>query len=192
MPLKRCPKCGETKPFEAFSKCKSNRDGLQGNCKDCRRRYREANRDAEQERNRRYREANRDALLERKRRYHEANRDAELERNRRYYEANRDAVLERQRRYYEENSEAIWERNRRYYEANRDAEQERHRRYREENQDITAEVANRKNQPWTEAEDAYLMSSSDQITVQAVELGRTHSSVEKRRTTLRKKAKASA
>lgn len=147
MPLKRCPKCGETKPFEAFSKCKSRRDGFQSNCKDCKRRYREAN---------------------------------------------RDAIRERNRRYYEENIEAIIEYRRCYREENRSAVLEQARRYQKENQDITAEVANRKNQPWTEAEDAYLMSSSDQITVQAVELGRTHSSVANRRMTLRKKAKASA
>lgn len=33
--MKRCPKCGETKPFEAFSKAAKNKDGLHGHCKAC-------------------------------------------------------------------------------------------------------------------------------------------------------------
>lgn len=38
--MKRCPKCGETKPPAAFSRSSSARDGLQSRCKDCARRYR--------------------------------------------------------------------------------------------------------------------------------------------------------
>ena len=43
--VRRCPKCGEYKPAEAFSK--SSRDGLQTYCKDCCRLARAANSDAE-------------------------------------------------------------------------------------------------------------------------------------------------
>ena len=147
MPLKRCPKCGETKAPAEFGKNRSRRDGLQDYCKEC---------------------------------------------NRRYYEENREARLEYGRRYREENYEAVRKYGRRYYEENREAEREKCRRYREENRALTTEVATRAGVAWTEAEDGYLMSSSDPATVQAVELGRTHSSVQYRREQLRKKAKASA
>ena len=33
--MKQCSKCGKTKPTTEFSKCKSNKDGLQYNCKCC-------------------------------------------------------------------------------------------------------------------------------------------------------------
>ena len=35
--MKRCSCCGETKPFEAFNRNRSEKDGLQRWCKDCRR-----------------------------------------------------------------------------------------------------------------------------------------------------------
>ena len=166
MPLKRCSKCGETKPLAEFSKDKSRRDGLDCRCKECCRSYH--------------------------RRYYEANRDAVLEHVRRYREENRDAVLERDRRYREENRDAERERVRRYYEENREAERESSLRREAEYRTLTSEVATRTGAAWIEAEDAYLMSSSDPATVQAVELGRTYASVVSRRKRLRKKAKASA
>ena len=177
MPLKRCPKCGETKAPAEFGKNRSRRDGLQDYCKEC---------------NRRYYEENREARLEYGRRYREENYEAVREYGRRYYEENREAEREKCRRYREENREAVREYGRRYYEENREAEREKCRRYREENRALTTEVATRAGVAWTEAEDGYLMSSSDPATVQAVELGRTHSSVQYRREQLRKKAKASA
>lgn len=37
--MKRCPKCGETKPFEEFHRNPNWKDGYQVYCKPCRRRY---------------------------------------------------------------------------------------------------------------------------------------------------------
>ena len=94
MPGKRCSGCGEVKGVEAFSRDSARKDGLQTQCKAC------------------------------KRRYYEENREAVLDQHRRYYEENREAELENKRRYYEENREAIRELNRRRYEENRDMTQE--------------------------------------------------------------------
>lgn len=33
--MKKCKKCGETKPHTDFNKCATNRDRLRGSCKDC-------------------------------------------------------------------------------------------------------------------------------------------------------------
>ena len=172
---KRCPGCGEVKAVEAFSRCKSSKDGLYYRCKACNRRYREANREAVAERQRRYYEENRETLQEYSRRYHEENREAELERLRRYREANRETLQEYSRRYREENREAVLERLRRYREANRD---------------MTLETATRTGEPYTPAEDAHILTSNEPDAAIAVELGRTMVSIVNRRRTLRKKAAA--
>ena len=157
---KRCSGCGEVKGVESFSRDRSRKDGLQPRCKACVRRYYEENREA---------------ILESNRRYREENREAERERNRRYREENREAIRDHFRRYREENREAI----RDYY-----------RRYREENRDMTRETATRNGEPYTPAEDAHILTSDEPVAVIAVELGRTWSSVNKRRNILRKKAAA--
>ena len=187
---KRCPGCGEVKAVEAFSRCKSSKDGLYYRCKACNRRYREANREAIAEYQRRYREENREAIAESDRRYYEENREAKREYNRRYREANREAVAERQRRYYEENRETLQEYSRRYREENREAVLERLRRYREANRDMTLETATRTGEPYTPAEDAHILTSNEPDAAIAVELGRTMVSIVNRRRTLRKKAAA--
>ena len=168
---KRCSGCGEVKGAESFSRCKSKKDGLKSHCKACIRRYREENREAALEYCRRYHAENREAVLERQRRHYEENREAVAERNRRYREENREAVAERDRRYREEHREAIVERSRRYY---------------EENRDMTRESATRIGEPYTPAEDAHILASDEPAAVIAVELGRTLSSIHKRRIELRK------
>jgi len=51
---KRCPRCGNTKPFYAFSKDKSKKDGLDSDCKACRAAYYAANAEAHREYRRAY------------------------------------------------------------------------------------------------------------------------------------------
>lgn len=60
--LKRCPKCGELKPCEAFSRDRSRPDGLQHTCKACSAAYDAA-----------YRAANAERIAERARAYYAAN-----------------------------------------------------------------------------------------------------------------------
>lgn len=35
IPTKRCSRCGESKPLEAFNKSSKHKDGRQGYCRDC-------------------------------------------------------------------------------------------------------------------------------------------------------------
>lgn len=60
--MKKCYKCGETKGFDLFSKCKRNSDGLQSSCKSCAsvasRAWVLANPNKEKERGRRWRTQN--------------------------------------------------------------------------------------------------------------------------------------
>ena len=157
---KRCPGCGSVKLAEFFSRNKSRKDGLQSQCKDCARLWREENREA---------------VIEGRRRYRKENLEAERERQRRYYEENLEAERERNRRYYEETSEASLEYS---------------RRYREEMLDMTRETATRNGEPYTPAEDAHILTSDEPLAVIAVELGRTLASVRARRRMLRKAVSA--
>jgi HNH endonuclease len=132
---KRCPRCERELPLEAFSRRRSSRDGLEHNCRECRRGSYEANRGRILEQKRAYREAHRKLEHERNRAYREANRKREHERNRAYREANRESILEQKRAYYEANRGRILEQKRTYYEAHRERELEqrraRHKAHRE-------------------------------------------------------------
>ena len=159
--MKTCTKCGETKPLDAFNRNRATADGRQAWCREC--------------------------MAEDKRRYHEANRDKELERQHRYYEENRDKLLESNRRYYEENHDKVLECQRRYYEENHDHIIAANRANRSESQAMSAEMATVPlRTPWTEEEDAVLMANDGMTVFQkAVHLGRTYASCMGRRKSLR-------
>ena len=160
MSRKKCTGCGEVKDYAEFPRNKSKKDGLQSQCKSCHRRYREENREAKRDYNRRYREENLEAELERRPRYREENLEAELERHRRYHEEHREVLNEIGKR-----------RNKKINDAMR-------------------EIATRNREPWTPAEDAYIMSADEPGALMAMELGRTIASVRSRAVKLRKKTAA--
>ena len=190
MSRKRCSKCGEMKGVESFSRNRSRRDGLDHRCKACQRRYREENREKILERKRLHYEENREKILEYSRRYREENREVERERRRRRYEENREAELEYRRRYCEENREAEREYHRQYCEENRGVLNEIKKRRQKKINEATREIATRNGEPWTLAEDAYIMSADEPSAIMAMELGRTIASVRNRAVKLRKKTAA--
>jgi hypothetical protein len=81
--LKRCPKCGELKPREMFSRNKTNRDGLHSRCKACH--ASEMNE---------YRIANRDLVNEQAREWYSAHREEQKECKRVRYQENHAHILE--------------------------------------------------------------------------------------------------
>lgn len=160
MSRKKCTGCGVVKDYAEFTRSKITGDGLQYRCKSCRRRH--------------YKE-NREASIEYSRRYRDENMDSEIERSRRYYEDNREAVLDYKRRYREEHREVL---------------NEIERRRRKKINDATREIATRNGEPWTPAEDAYIMSADESSAIMAMELGRTINSVDQRAARLRRKTAA--
>ena len=86
--VKRCPRCGETKSVDGFSRNRSRRDGLNSQCKECRRAYREAHREETRSRERAYREAHREERNARNRAYWNAHRE-----EKRAYNRERNAML---------------------------------------------------------------------------------------------------
>lgn len=168
--MKRCRKCDEAKPLEAFVKDKRSKDGRTARCSECwnadqRRRYHER---AYVENKRRYREANQERIRkgnrERTRRWRAANperarqkatessrrlRARDPEYHRRWYEANIEKERARARRVmrefrerYPERAKAIRERYRtRHPDLIRERERENTQRRRALMKDSSPEVA---------------------------------------------------
>jgi hypothetical protein len=117
--VKRCAKCGETKPAAEFDRDRSRTDGLGSRCKACVREYRQANRARIAERDRSYRTANRSRIAEYQREYNRQYREriGEYQRECRgesYYQANRERITEYQRAWHSAHREQIAERKREY------------------------------------------------------------------------------
>lgn len=72
---KRCSKCGEVKPRDAYSLNKRNADGVQSCCKACMRQYRLDNPDRYQQYNLEYYAEHADAIRKQKRAYQQNNRE---------------------------------------------------------------------------------------------------------------------
>lgn len=85
--LKRCSKCHEWKPRDAFSRNRTLGDGLQRRCKACNAAYYVAN----HERVAAYREANRERLQQYYAEYYSAHHEEELKRSRKYDATHREA-----------------------------------------------------------------------------------------------------
>jgi hypothetical protein len=99
--MKRCSKCGETKPVAAFGKDKSTKDGLALWCKDCKRSKDAACRAADPEkfkaRDAAFRAAHLDEEKAYSAAYRAAHRDEVKARNTARYQNNREEILEKQR-----------------------------------------------------------------------------------------------
>lgn len=112
IPLKRCPKCRETKPLNAFSRDKSKKDGRCSHCKACQSEYHIANAEHNRARNRAYNAANADSLREYKRAWHAANPEKYREYKRAYRTAHPRKNREYKRAWNAANADHIREHNR--------------------------------------------------------------------------------
>lgn len=97
--VKRCTKCGETKPLDAFHRNKRKPDGLEIYCKPCRK--------------------------EQAARLYADNKDRINARNRSYYQQNASAVTQRTNAYKRSNPDRVRQCNADYYRANVEAHQRR-------------------------------------------------------------------
>ena len=79
--MKTCSKCNTTKDLDCFGKAKQNKDGLNGQCKDCRTAY----------------------LKE----YYSINKEQILVNNREYYQENKEEIIEQKMEYRTLNLESI-------------------------------------------------------------------------------------
>lgn len=99
--FKKCTKCGEILPAteKYFHKAKDGKYRLRAQCKKCRKKYRDTNKEARAEYDRQYKETHKEIIAEYHRQYYKDNKEARKEHDRQYYETNKEAIAERQRRY---------------------------------------------------------------------------------------------
>lgn len=90
--MKMCSTCKVEKPFEEFSKDKTKKDSYHNQCKSCKKKYREENKDKISEKSKQYIEENKDKISEYKKQYREENKDKICEYAKQYYEENKDKV----------------------------------------------------------------------------------------------------
>jgi 5-methylcytosine-specific restriction endonuclease McrA len=114
---KRCSKCGELKPLDAFHKAKGNKDGFHTQCKACRAEYSAANAEYISRYGRDYRASHIEKERERSHAYYTANVEKRRDYHRTHRAANADTIREYRRAYKAANADVIREKDRAYYVA---------------------------------------------------------------------------
>jgi 5-methylcytosine-specific restriction endonuclease McrA len=125
--MKRCPKCGQTKPSNEFNKNRSRKDGLADRCKTCRNEYRQTNVERLNEYAREYYARNPERINARQREYNSTHKDRIAARKRDYYFSNKERIKE----YRSANADRMREQSRIYRVVNADRIRERKRTYRQ-------------------------------------------------------------
>lgn len=105
--LKYCPKCKLEVVVSGFSRNKSKKDGLNSHCNDCRKRYREENKDRIAKSNKKYRSKNFEKISNAKKNYYRKNKEDIASTMKSYYEANRDEILKYAANYRANNKEKL-------------------------------------------------------------------------------------
>ena len=131
--LKTCTKCKEEKPRSEFHKNKSNKDGLQNQCKGC----------VRQDKKQYYKE-NAEKILQQQRQYQKENAEKIKQRDRRYYRENAEKILQQQKQYQKENAEKIKQRVRRYYRENAEKIKQRDKQNRKDQPAAVYKIENTK------------------------------------------------
>lgn len=131
--LKRCTKCGELKPRDAFHRLAESADGLKSQCKVCRnaneRETRANNRDELNRRSREWKQNNKDKISKSGRNYRETHREELKAKKKTYYEENKEVLNVRSSVRRQKNKEAIREQKRKYAQEHRDHLREYRRKY---------------------------------------------------------------
>ncbi len=135
MDMKRCPKCGQIKPLDAFNRSNQTKDGRKCYCRECTK--------AEYV-------ANRVHILAQKVEYQQRNREAIAARNRARYLIIKDEWNVKRRQAYAEHKDEILTKNRQRY-ANDPAYQERCKQQAREWREAHPEKVRETNSRWVEA-----------------------------------------
>jgi len=149
--LKKCTKCGELKPREAFHKKADAKDKLHPHCRSCvaarGREYYAANRETHLQKCREYYANNADKIKRKQAEQYAANRDARIEwarayraahpeRWREYYASNAEKIRAQRRESYAADPSRSSEASHKWYMANKDKRREYNQEYRAANPDL--------------------------------------------------------
>jgi len=117
--LKICsnPNCihgGKPQPIDNFNKCARSKDGLNVYCKDCRKKYREENKDKIIEQKKTHYKKNFEKIQAYKKMWWDLNKEEKCKERRQKYEENKDTILAKQKEDYKQNKEKYQERSKKY------------------------------------------------------------------------------
>ena len=113
--MKICCSCKQVKTFESFGKLSSSKDGYRHDCKDCRKKYSENNRNKLKEYKKNYYQLNREKCNELSKKWYIDNLDSKKEYDKEYVFKNRDRRSETHKKWRSENIEKIREYKKSYY-----------------------------------------------------------------------------
>jgi hypothetical protein len=151
MKRKKCTKCGKNKNSNEFHKCSCNKDGLQSQCKLCRKKYYSKNSEsislcAKQyykmnkkkmiERSKKYYEKNKYEINIRHKKYNRDNKEKLVEYDKEYYRRTKEETAERRKKYKEENKYKIAQRSKQHYENNKEEIFKKRKQYYDENKEL--------------------------------------------------------
>ena len=126
---KRCSSCRQTKSHDDFYKNRSNKDGLNWQCKECFFLYCKANRENREAYRCEWRRANPDKVKAMCQKYYQANREKKLVYGREYRQVNREKIAVYNHEWYEANRENALKQGREYRRLNPEKEAARHQKY---------------------------------------------------------------
>lgn len=140
---KRCTKCGEVKPLDAFGREKRGKYGRRGECKTCHKiaygathkAYYETNADRIRARERARYQEKAEAMRQYTRDYNATHKEAKREYNRAYNAAHAEEKREYNRAYRAANLEELRARDRAYHATHAEARRDYNRQYRADNAD---------------------------------------------------------
>ena len=138
---KICSKCKESKSLDCFGDCKKASDGKQWNCKDCKRAYKQKNKDYIAQHQKAYRQKN-VLILESKRKIRYQKESSEIkEKRKKYYINNKKLIKERAKKYKKSNIQKIKKNNKLYKINNKEKILVASKKYREKNIDKIKEYS---------------------------------------------------
>lgn len=105
--LKFCPKCRLNVSVSGFSKNRSKKDGFNSHCNDCRKKYRQENKDIISQSNKEYRSKNFDKISESKKTYYNNNKEKVAATMKSYYERNKNTLLKYASEYRANNKDKL-------------------------------------------------------------------------------------
>lgn len=131
--MKKCRKCGETKPLDGFEKARSCLDGHRATCRVCRAPMCAANAA-------RWRARNPDRAKDVQARYYAKNPDAVKAARKKHYDANADYYREKSRVAYSSNKSRASELNKEWMRRNKEVRAAYEAKYRAENKELKREL----------------------------------------------------
>lgn len=130
---KRCTVCGEDKEISNFTFYNKKKNIYNSECKECRKKYEEKNKEQLKEKKRIYNIENAEKIKERKRIYNIKNAEKIKEKQRQRYKENAEKIKEWQRQHRKNNPGYMKEYNKRYYKKNKEKLKENQKQYVKEN-----------------------------------------------------------